>query len=106
MDFNEWLRAYGNVRSKNTRQKAIDLDAYRSITTTVPLDDGPVMLGVGVSWDGATTALAAVGTINQGRGVGIEIIDARPGRQWVIDTTQELVRRGIATEVCLSLIHI
>ena len=100
MDFNEWLRAYGNVRSKNTRQKAIDLEAYRGITTTVPLDDGPVTLGVGVSWDGATTALAAVGTINQGRGVGIEIIDARPGRQWVITTAQELVRRGIATEVC------
>ncbi len=63
---------------KETRQKAIDLDAYRSITTTVPPRRRSVMLGVGISKDGGYR-LAAVGTINQGRGRESRS-STRPGR--------------------------
>ena len=94
MTFPEWLRAYGNIRSHLVTERVIDLALVEKITTTTALDPGPVAIGVAATYAGDTTAVAAAGTI--GGIPAIEIIEARPGRQWAIELIDGIISRGDA----------
>lgn len=97
MSMSSWLRGYGNIRQRETIARTFDLEDIEKITTDLPLDPGPVALGVAVDWTGGTTALAAAGTINGTP--AIEIIEARPGRAWLPDRLAHILAHNEITHI-------
>lgn len=86
----EFARAYGNRRTKVTNAifTSTDIDAA---TTDAPLDDGPIHIGVAVSWAHDMTSIVAAGTINGTPAV--EVIQCRPGQAWAVDMVKDIHRR-------------
>lgn len=87
----EFARAYGNVATAGA-VSIVTAEELDRVQTMKPLDDGPVHIGVAVSWALDSAAIAAAGTID---GVpAVEIIDARPGTAWAVDAAAALARRA------------
>ncbi|QMV86529.1 terminase [Corynebacterium hindlerae] len=76
----EFARGYGNVATSSW-SPLFTPAVIDAATTDTPLDDGPVHIGVAVSWDRSLAAIVAVGTI--GPVPAVEVIAARPGTSWV-----------------------
>lgn len=94
----EFARGYGNIATSHS-VTVFGPDAVDASLTDVPLDPGEIHLGVATSWDRSTTALVAVGHIDDVP--TIEVIAARPGRAWVAPAI-----RKIATENAVGSIWI
>lgn len=90
MSPSEFARGYGNVATTAT-STILTAEQLASATTDRPLDDGPISLGVAVSWLRDTAAIAVAGRID---GVpAVEIIEARPGRSWVAEAVAAIARQ-------------
>lgn len=85
----EFARAYGNRRTvvSHALFRASELEAAM---TSQPLDDGPIHLGVAVSWAHDSTSIVAAGTID---GIpAVEVVESRPGQAWVTDSVKAIRR--------------
>lgn len=86
----EFARAYANIRTQ-TRVSVFSSDVLaRVIKETATMGLGAKLaFGVATSWDRSTSVIAACGEAPDGTPV-CEIIEARPGTNWVADRLVEL----------------
>jgi len=89
MDPAEFLRAYGNVPTA-TSSTAIDATAWASrLAPSWPRPTGPVALAFEVGLDRVDASIEAAWLDSDGR-VRVDVIDHRPGADWVASRVAEL----------------
>lgn len=100
MDAGEFARAYLN-RWTPGGAPVFDLASWTRCRDATSSASGPVAFGIDVSPDRRTGTIAAAGGRRDGR-VHVEIVDRRPGVEWIADRIAELDRRHRPVAVALD----
>jgi hypothetical protein len=94
----EYARAYGN-RPTGAGERVLPADRWNAARILTPLPDGRPAYGLAVAGDGSAGALFAAVIDSAGRPV-LDLVEARPGRSWLVDRVLTLrdAGQGVAVD--------
>lgn len=91
-----FVREYGNIWTRTAAGPVIDPAAWGTVQTSTDMPPGPVCLGVDVSADRGSGSIALAGP-----GGHVEVLEHRPGTEWIAARVLEL-RAATGAQVAID----